>query len=272
MIFRSTINKKTIFLLIVFLIFICVIYIFISRFQFLSWDFRNNLWAPAHLLLRGQDPYIVKEHFPGTNALWLPMTIGLFLPLGMLDASVASNLWLLANIFMLGVIIWMSHDIDRKSPVILAFFLLVILLSPVVISHLYFGQVTIFFVLMAFLAVRWRHKSEGFLSGLLVAASLAKPQLAILFIPGLMVAIWNDKKWRGIFLFSTGIALGLLILSLPFWLAYPEWWRSYLEALQHNPIWAHPNLYSLLQIWFEQTGLVIWVLMALMIFVVNVLV
>lgn len=45
-------------------------------------DFRHNLWAPTHLLLRGESPYLIKTLFPNKHAVWLPMAVGLFFPLG----------------------------------------------------------------------------------------------------------------------------------------------------------------------------------------------
>jgi hypothetical protein len=265
-------KSKNIIFVILLIVLVLAVYIFVKNFQFISWDFRNNLWSVAYLLLNGQEPYSVYQQFPGTNALWLPMTVGLFLPLGLLDPSIASSLWLLANIAMLGSIIWMTLGTKRPSLLLFTLVLLIIFLSPFVISHLYYGQITIFFVLMVLLAVKLRHLFAGFLVGLLVAASLAKPQLAFLVLLGFMISSWKDKKLNGILIFMSGIALGVLVLSLPFWVASPNWWRGYLDALQHNPAWAHPNLFTFMQTLFGGPGLVVWALIALSIFLVNIII
>jgi hypothetical protein len=243
---------------------------FLNTSYFLSWDFRNNLWAPAYLLLTGKDPYSVYQHFPGSNALWLPVTVGLFLPTGLLEAAVASNLWLLANIAMLGMVIWFVAGTNKISPSMFAKLLLVFFLSPLVISHLYFGQVTIFFVLMSLLAVKWRQVGGGFLAGVLVAAALAKPQLAVLVLPGLIVSFWKDNKGQGTLSFLGGIVCGSFILSIPFWISNLQWWLTYLDALKLNPTWAHPNLFTVLQLTLGQFGLVIWILLFIVLSGINV--
>lgn len=68
---------------------------FIITQSFTNWDFRNNLWGPTHLLLTGRSPYIISQLFTGSNSVWLPTSIGAYLPLGLLPEAQATNLWAL---------------------------------------------------------------------------------------------------------------------------------------------------------------------------------
>ena len=47
-------------------------------------DFYNELWGPAYLLVNGQSPYDTPILDPVLPAVWLPMAIGFFFPLGWL--------------------------------------------------------------------------------------------------------------------------------------------------------------------------------------------
>ncbi len=72
-------------------------YLFLSRANLGAWDFRNNLWAPAHLLVGGRSPYLIESLFPGSNAVWMPTVIGAFFPLGWLTESQATALWVVIS-------------------------------------------------------------------------------------------------------------------------------------------------------------------------------
>src|SRR5712692_2292721 len=93
-----SIHRERIFAAVLLLAFAVGIVAFIKTPLFGSWDFRNNLWGPAYLLVHGQSPYHISTLFENSNALWFPMAIGLFFPFGWLTQSEASNLWLLGNI------------------------------------------------------------------------------------------------------------------------------------------------------------------------------
>jgi hypothetical protein len=55
-------------------------------------DFYNELWGPAHLLVRGESPYDTSSLNADLPAVWPPMAIGVFAPLGWLSEKTASRL------------------------------------------------------------------------------------------------------------------------------------------------------------------------------------
>ena len=82
--------------------------IFLPDLPFQSWDFQSNLWGPAYLLVHGWSPYDIHHIIPDTNAVWLPMVVGLFAPLGLLSQAAAEKFWFLLTIAALFLIIWLS--------------------------------------------------------------------------------------------------------------------------------------------------------------------
>jgi hypothetical protein len=69
----------------------------VTNSQIRGWDVRNNLWAPSHLLLNGQSPYDLSSLYELGAAVWLPMAIGAFFPLGALSHEQAAMVWLLTS-------------------------------------------------------------------------------------------------------------------------------------------------------------------------------
>ena len=70
-----------------------------------GWDFRNNMWIPARLLISGQSPYQVDLLNELGNAVWMPAIIGFGFPLGWLSFPTASNLWFLVSLIALSTIV-----------------------------------------------------------------------------------------------------------------------------------------------------------------------
>jgi hypothetical protein len=107
---------------------------FIYTSRSTGWDFRNNLWAPAYLLIHGKSPYRISVLFDNSNAVWFPQIIGLFFPLGLLSEHQASNLWLIINVLtaicLTTFLLWQFKQIRPTSRiygfVLLGVFLLVL--------------------------------------------------------------------------------------------------------------------------------------------------
>jgi hypothetical protein len=233
----------------------------------LSGDFRNNLWGPAHLLVQGQSPYRVEVLFPGEQAVWFPQAIGVFFPLGWLNVGLAANLWFTGNIVLvLGLLWW--HRGNRGSLGLL-WALLLALLFPPLLFHFVLGQFDLL-VLVLLLAATYLATTRRYLgAGLLVSLALAKPQLAVLALPGLWVAAWKQDRLRGGLLFPAGIILGGALLTLSLWVAYPAWPLDFAQALFANPDWFQPTLYTMVRLWWGEGWMVLPALLSLVILGLN---
>jgi hypothetical protein len=56
---------------------------FAANFSYVSWDFRNNLWGPAHLLVQGQSPYRLELFFERGNPVWMHPAIALMISISL---------------------------------------------------------------------------------------------------------------------------------------------------------------------------------------------
>ncbi len=243
----------------------------IQTLHFVSWDFRNNLWAPAHLLLSGQSPYNVSVLFDNSRAVWLPMGPGLFFMLGWLTQYQATNVWLLGNLVALIEMIWLAAGTSRPQRLPFAISLLLVLLFPATVSHLMLGQFAIVTTLVLLLAASFIRGPRLWPVGFLVAVALTKPQLAILGVSGILIYLIGQHGWRKVGIFLGACALWVLVLTLPLWLAYPAWFDDFRAALNQNPVWAQPALFSVLPRYFGPLGLMVWLLLALSVFIVSAL-
>ena len=212
-----------------------------------SWDLRNNLWGPGYLLLHGQSPYRIDLLFDNSNAVWFPAAIGLFFPFGWLTAGQAASFWLSVNLGMIVAIVWLSSGVSRPRPLLLGLCVVGATLFPATISHLILGQFTIMTVLLLLLAARLVGRDQLLLAGLLVALSLTKPQIAVLVLPGMVVAYWRAGGLKVVARIFGVVLLWTAILSIPLWVA----------------VWAQPANLDMLQFALGTLGVVIWGILAL---------
>ena len=116
-------------------------------------DFYNELWGPAHFLVNRQNPYDTASLKPDLPAVWLPMAISLYSPLGLLDASTAAYVWFLFNALSLCVIVWLVVK-DEKSLWVALVAGLFAYFFPPVIKHFVLGQFSIIVLLCLLLAAK----------------------------------------------------------------------------------------------------------------------
>jgi len=244
---------------------------FIQTNEFASWDLRHNLWAPCYLLVHGMNPFGRGAPSQSVGAVWFPMAIGVFFPIGWLSERQVANLWLLGNIAILVTLAWWVVDTERPSPIRFALGLGMVLLFPPVLSHLLLGQFAILNTLMLLLAA-WFIKSGQILpSGFLVAVSLTKPQLAVLALPGFLVAAVRVGGTRVLLKFVGAIALSVILLTLPLWMVYSQWIVEFLNIVAQTPRWLQPSSFSLLQLEWGMSGSILWFIFFVGLFVVNIL-
>lgn len=235
-----------------------------------GWDFRNNLWAPSYLLLQGKSPYNLKVLFDLGRAVWLPMVIGAFFPLGFLPLQQASNLWLAVNSLGVIFLIWLSSGFRRPPILKLTIATIASFIFFPLISHLRLGQFSIGITLLFLVVVIWNDKLPAILSALLLAIALSKPQLAIFVLPGFLFSSYQKNGARDT-LQGIGLLLAcILILMIPLFVVQPDWYIDFINTFQENPAWKHPSTLVVLTDLTKSFGLYIWMGFALIMFIINI--
>jgi hypothetical protein len=236
---------------------------FVAAQNIIGWDFRNNLWGPAHLLLRGDSPYRIDLLFENSNSVWMPSIIGALFPLGWLPLETASNLWFVLNIVLFVVMVLLAFPRrETRLPVgWLVSGLIAIFLFPSLLSHLYQGQISIVIGVALLVVTRLIARKERlWLAGLLTALALAKPQLTPFALAGMAVYLWHDK--RALLRFAAAALAWSVLLTLPLWVGYPGWTADFLADLARNPDWAQPSSLVLLRQVLNDVGTAVWLALA----------
>jgi hypothetical protein len=241
----------------------------VTNSQIGGWDVRNNLWAPSHLLLNGQSPYDLSSLYELGAAVWLPMAIGAFFPLGALPHEQAAMVWLLTSLAAVVGIVWLVADRQRPLPLLFGLALLMVYLYPRTIAHLLLGQFSLLAVLLYLLSRHLLLRQYIWLSALLVALALTKPQLGIFALSGLLIAAYRLDATRGTLRFAAAIVTWIGLLTLPLFLLYPAWIPDFIQALRENQSWLQPSLFSLLPIWLGWPGRLMWALLFVLLLSLN---
>ncbi|NWF64413.1 MAG: DUF2029 domain-containing protein [Chloroflexi bacterium] len=205
-------------------------------------DFYNNLWAPVHLLVRGESPYNTTPLHPDLPALWMPPAIGFFSFLGFFRFEMAQQIWFLLNILGLAGLLYLSISKTQLTPVLLPGLLLAYFFPPAV-NHFALGQVSILIALSLLLAVRFVDSSP-WRSAFFLAFGMTKPQLGFLVLFGICVYLIKQAGWMRLLRYGLRTFLAVLTLSLPLFLADSKWISDFFASLQANVQWTHPSLFS----------------------------
>ena len=245
--------------------------IFIIQFSYSpGWDFRNNLWGPAHLAIHGKSPYNISLLFDGSNAIWLPMAISVFLPVGLLPLQIASNLWWLLNGMGLIIIVWLSSGHKRPPKLLFSITLLLSFLFPPTISHFDLGQITILICMLLIVVSVYDNKLHPFITASIFALSISKPQLMIFVIPGYLSSYFKENgSSRTLILFLFFIC-AICALSVPLFILYPGWFGDFVGNLNSNPVWAHPSSLFLLRYSYGETGFLLWAILFVIGQIINI--
>ncbi len=236
-----------------------VVAIICASFPSSTWDFRNNLWGPAHLLLTGRSPYRIDQLFDGSNSVWMPTTIGAFLPLGLLTLSQASLLWGFVTLASLLLCLVAAAQMERPYPVWLAAALIAGFLFPPTVTHFQWGQFSWFAALLALVTARLLERKASLgLVALTMVAGAAKPQLYILAGVGVLAWLWHAWGWRAVARLAAWGVAWVVIFAAPLFLLFPGWIDGLLWAFGRNPTWLHPSSFVMLRLWFGTPGLFLW--------------
>lgn len=233
----------------------CVVVIWIKYFKYPpGWDFRNNLYLPTYLLSQHQSPYNIHVLVEGSNAVWFPMVLGIFFPLGYLDLQAASNVWWLLNFVALFLLVFISTNQSKPPLPKLILVSLLIFLFPSTISHFDLGQISILICLVMVILIWFDGKIPVWVNGFLIAFTLIKPQLALIFLPTYYLSVFINKGWKAARSLGFWTVTNMVAFSLPvFWLT-PNWLPDFIINIQNNPVWAHPSIYVLIASFIGEIG------------------
>ena len=233
--------------------------LFITSFPYPpGWDFRNSLWSPSYLLTQGRSPYNISVLFDQGIAVWMPVAIGVFWPIGFLPLQQASNLWWILSLVSLIAIVWLSSGLARPPKLLFVASLIMAFIFPPTISHFSLGQITIFMCLIFMAISIFEDKFHPFVIALLIALTLSKPQLTIFILPGYFFSYLKEYGFpRALKLFFY-LILAIGILSLPLFVSYPLWINDLIRNLISNPAWAHPSSLFILRSNFNIIGEALW--------------
>jgi hypothetical protein len=238
---------------------------FVRTFRYEGWDFRNNLWAPAYLLVHGESPYRISILFDSGNAVWFPQVIGVFFPLGWLSQHQAANLWLLINVLTtIGVttfLVWQAKE-GKPTPLVYGVALLGVFLFPPTIAHLVLGQVDLLLIAAILAGTYMIEKHDAVAAAFCLAFALTKPQLCFLVIPSALISPILKGKWKEGLQIAGLTGVFVLALTIPLWVAGSSWIDDFVWNLRSNPNWLQPALLTQLQLRFGLQGFILWILVA----------
>jgi len=260
------------------LILICIIFLvsiiwFVFTVKFVSWDFRNELWAPTYLFWQGESPYNTTIVFPISLAVWFPQIIGVFLPLGLLSEYQATNLWLLMNTGLIVYLTWfVTKQVSKEKPTPLLFSILLVsvFLFPPTFRLLKLGQVDILFIIATIIGANKLMQRQLISGAFFFALALTKPQLSILVLPCLVIYwLFIKKDWQRISKFILIIFLFILALSLPLWISSKTWLFDFISNLMHNPSWIQPSTFFQLRLRMGDAGVFLWSLLYITVLIIS---
>jgi hypothetical protein len=226
-------------------------------------DFYNELWGPAYLLVQGKSPYDTASLNPVLPAVWFPMVIGLFFPLGWLPEDLALRAWFIFNIFEICFAVYFVQG-DKRSLYNTAALALLCFFFPFVLNHFNLGQFSITAMLCLVLSAYFADKRWDWLAAFLLALALSKPQLGILAVFGLSVFYFQRNDFNGVFRFGLQTSLMAFLMSLPLFLFHPAWIPDWFKSMQSNYTWLHPSLFSILRQSFGVFGAMLWAAMMIL--------
>ncbi len=254
-----------------------ILFVLISYFtfsaQFMSLDFRNNLWAPAYLLTQRESAYNINSIFNDSNSIWFPQVVGLFFFLGFLPQHLATNIWLILNIVLLLILIRClirQSGHEKIKPLYLGILALSVFLFIPTIRHLTLGQVDILLMMALIAGVYSIGRQQLILGGFLFAVALVKPQHCIVVLPSVFIYLLFIKSaLQDILKLFLAICFFVILQTAPLWFSGSAWINDFLSNLQRNPDnWAQPSIFSALRN-FGTIGFIFWFVIYIAIIVIN---
>lgn len=222
-------------------------------------DFYNELWGPATLLRQGKSPYDTSGLNPAQPAGWFPMAIGFFFPLGWLNENVASQVWLVFNILEICLMIYIAQG-ERRTVYTTLILAMLCFFFPPTFHHFVLGQISVTVSLCLVLAVEYAEKGRNWVTAFWIALAFSKPHLAALPGLGLCYSYYLHGKTKRVISFAGRILVMVIILSVPLFVAYPDWIPDALESITKIIFWPHPALFVFFLLRLGSWGYAAWIL------------
>lgn len=231
-------------------------------------DFYNELWGPVYLLVHGKSPYNTSSLNPVLPAAWFPMSIGFFAPLGWLSEKHALVFWFLFSLIELALIVLLVRGKNRSvgSLMIVSAFAFGF---PSTIHHLILGQFSMTTTLCVVAGVYLICKDRHWLGAFLLALGLSKIHLMTLPMLGLSILYFQRSGFKGLLTFWGRVLVACMVLSLPLFIAYPNWIPDALKSMMSNAPWAFPTLQKYLVFNFGLVGMALWVISVILTILIS---
>lgn len=164
-----------------------------------------------------------------------PLTALLFLPLSWLPARIALDGWLLVNIFLLGIALFIIKQrlfpaVSKKAILV---FLVILLFSYSFMENILTGQLTILLFFLIVMAWRSARKGQQARAGLYLAIAALIHLTPALFLGYLA---WK-RQWRAVITAACAGA-AIVVAALP-WLPFQVYWQYFTQvSSQDVSCWA----------------------------------
>lgn len=219
--------------------------------------------GPAYQLVRGENPYLLDDLFELGNPVWMPTIIGALFPLGWLSEHTATALWFLASLLCLVGIYRLSTSPSADQEKVSLGLITVLMIGGFgfvpTISHFVLGQFGLCAVVLMLLAVYCGQRGQWVPTGILIALATAKPQLILLPALGLAVYAWHQGRWSALLRLGLSGVITAAVLTIPLWIASPDWINGMQIAFSRNLQWAQPSSLVVFRFLLGDTfGIALW--------------
>jgi len=159
-----------------------------------------------------------------------------FAPFGLLPYTLARALWMTLLEISLPLLVFLSlRWLDwRPGKGLLAFFLFFSMFWYHGVRAVVVGQFAVVEAVLMLLALLLYHRRRDTAAGISLALTIAKPQMAFLLIPFLLVHAVSRRRWR--FVLSSAGAFVVLMLASE--LLLPGWLLDWIRQLQDYPAYT----------------------------------
>jgi len=182
-----------------------------------------DFWAASRLLINGGDPFSPAEVLelqqsvgylePKPLLMWNPpWTLSFILPIGVLDYGLSQFVWLLLHVFFILLSaqkLWAIYSPTARQaylPWIAAFTFVPTLMVLII------GQITPLVLLGIVGFLYFERKNQLFLAGVSTTIISIKPHLIYLFWIGVILWVWNQRRWPVAY---GAIVAGIIVAVIP---------------------------------------------------------
>jgi uncharacterized membrane protein len=128
-----------------------------------------------------------------------------------------------------------------------------VILTPPTLIHLALGQV-VFLCILLLLAAGTAVERDRFVLAGLCFVPIAKPQIGLLVVPGLVLVAYRAGGFKGALKLVGTAALVDAVCTLPLWIGYPNWVETFVRNYRTNPDFLQPSLHTWLRLWLGESA------------------